>query len=489
MPHASQLGLVQVLEVASRPGLSEFALAGIVDGSGAFDSMIIDVVLCRRGARLVMPQIVAKLKASLTLSNIGRLKELLPVLESEKLVEQIAISDEQVIAQVKTRGSAAIYALRQDRQEVLLSKIRALVIAEPEAAEAVNLLGFLLDFDRGPSNADGPRPETIELATNWCLQFRNDAKIDSILHRLLWRKPIAKIISLSRERQAQADIHNKTFLLSGLLEAERKPNFKRVKKWFGEAERNNLDDFVVYSWLRASHGKGRAMEFAKAHLRTTVAPRWMVLSLMLERYQRSKHTYRWLGRFIKTRIGKKIIQSHMADIVRASPTKVNFELAKRVIKLAPIGDRCNIVNQLLAFTQDEELVAIAKCLVAESPDAPLSFRLVRRLCKIDPAFAVPWLADWAETALARQQYEAFVSILSVSSEPKYLEMARAVLFANDREGLPETFMGKANLLRQMLKHDQSPEFLAYIQAFLERQNHKIAEIKRLAKRCAEVLQP
>lgn len=489
MSHASQLGLVQVLEFASRPGLSEFALAGIVDGSGSFDSMIIDVVLCRRGARLVVPQIVAKLKASLTLSNIGRLKELLPVLESEKLVAQIAISDEQVIAQVKTRGSAAMYALRQDRQEVLLSKIRALVIAEPEASEAVNLLSFLLDFDRGPSNADGPRPETIELATNWCLQFRNDAKIDSILHRLLWWKPIAKIISLSRERQAQADIHNKTFLLSGLLEAEGKPNFKRIKKWFGEAERNSLDDFVVYSWLRASHGKGRAMEFAKAHLRTAVAPSWLVFSLMLERYQGSKHTNRWLGRFIKTRVGTRIIQSHMADIVRASPTKVNLELAKEVIGLAPIDARGKIVNQLLAFSQDEELVAIAKHLVAESPDAPLSFRLVRGLCKIDPAFAVPWLADWAETALARQQYEAFVSILSVSSEPKYLDMARAILFANDREGLPEAFIGKANLLRRMLKHDQSAEFLAYVQAFLERQNHSVAEIRWLAKSYAEVLQP
>jgi hypothetical protein len=88
--------------------------------------------------------------------------------------------------------------------------------------------------------------------------------------------------------------------------------------------------------------------------------------------------------------------------------------------------------------------------------------------------------------LPRQQYEALVSILGVSSEPKYLEMAHAVLSANDCEGLLEAFMDKANLLRQMLKHDQSPEFLAYVQAFLERQNHKVAEIKRLAKRYDKV---
>lgn len=486
MPHATQLDLVQVLEVASRPGLSEFALAGIVDGSGAFDSMIIDVVLCRRGARLLVPQIVAKLKTSLTLLNIDRLKELLPIVESEKLVEQIAISDEQIIAQVKTRGSAAIYALPRDRQDALLSKIRTLVIAEPEAVEAENLLGFLLDFDRGPSHFDRPSRETIELAANWCLQFRNDEKIDSILQRLLWRKPIAKIVSLSRERQAQADIHHKTFLLSGLMEAEGKPNFKRIKKWFSAAERNNLDDFVIYSWLRASRGKGRALEFAKTHLKRTVEPRYLVFCLMLERYQSSKHTHRWLGRFIKTRIGTRFIHSHMVDIVRASPTKANLELAKKVLKLAPMGDRCKIANQLLAFSPDEELVAIAMGFVAASPDAPLSFRMVRRLCKIDPAFAVPWLADWTETALPPQQYEALVSILSVSSESKFLEMAHAVLSANDREGLPEAFMDKANLLRQMLKHDQSLEFLAYVQAFLERQNHKVAEIRQLANRYDKV---
>ena len=189
---------------------------------------------------------------------------------------------------------------------------------------------------------------------------------------------------------------------------------------------------------------------------------------------------------MKRNVATEYVHSNMSEILRLSPTKQNLLLARQVLHFAPRTCQQEALAEMLRFEQDEELVSLAKLFVAESPDAPYSFLIVRRLCKVDPAFAVPWLAEWAETALPEQQYQAFASILNVTSEPKYLEEAQSILLANDRHGLPEVPETKANLLLQMLKHDRSSEFQDYIRNFLAQLIHPGAEVRRLARRFAEV---
>ncbi len=487
MRQIASFELVTILEHASHPKLADYALSTITDGSGHFDGFIFEVLLKRRGARLMLAQIVAKIKTSLTPSNLDILRDCLPAREFDELrVEaESAVSYEPLIESVRSRGSASIGFLSAEQRAVLFEKIREIVSSSPEEPCNDQLLHFLLLFEEGGIQRSVASLETIKLATEWCLQFPDDPKIGPVLSHILRMRPTASIIALGKKHQKTSDLHTKTTLLINLMRVDKKGNTERLKQWFAQAERNDFDSWLIWSWLAKGVSKARAEQYAKAFLKRVPRGGWSVLSFMLE-HPPNKQSRRWLARFLKRNVATEYVHSNMSEILRLSPTKQNLLLARQVLHFAPRVSQQEALAEMLRFEQDEELVSLAKLFVAESPDAPYSFRIVCRLCKVDPAFAVPWLAEWAETAMSQQQYQAFASILNVTSELKYLEKAHSILLANDREGLPEVPETKANLLRRMLRHDRSFEFQDYIRNFLAHQIHAGAEVRRLAKCFAEV---
>lgn len=487
MRQIASFELVTILEHASHPKLADYALSTITDGSGHFDGFIFEVLVKRRGARLMLPKIVEKMKTSLTPSNIDNLRDYLPAREFDELCieAESTVNYEQIIESVRSRGSASIGFLSTEQRAVLFGRIREIVSTSPEEACNDQLLHFLLLFEEGGIQRCVASLETIKLATAWCLQFPDDPKIGPVLSQLLRMRPTASIIALAKKHQETSELHTKTTLLINLMRVDKKGNIERLRKWFAQAERNNFDSWLIWSWLANGVSKARAEQYAKAFLKHVPEGGWSVLSFLLE-HPPSKQSRRWLARFLKRNVATEYVHSNMSEILRLSPTKQNLLLARQVLHFAPRTCQQEALAEMLRFEQDEELVSLAKLFVAESPDAPYSFLIVRRLCKVDPAFAVPWLAEWAETALPEQQYQAFASILNVTSEPKYLEEAQSILLANDRHGLPEVPETKANLLLQMLKHDRSSEFQDYIRNFLAQLIHPGAEVRRLARRFAEV---
>jgi hypothetical protein len=75
---------------------------------------------------------------------------------------------------------------------------------------------------------------------------------------------------------------------------------------------------------------------------------------------------------------------------------------------------------------------LAKQRVAQFPNAPDSFDLMRSLATIEPDLAVPWLFTWIETARFDQTCEAMITILRNAPSAENYHRAR-VWFAEREE--------------------------------------------------------
>ncbi len=461
------------------------ALASLDEG--AFDGWMISKLLDGRGATLLWPKIEQRLKQNLSLTNIARLADYLPWNEVTVLLEQARIDDSQLIDQIKDGHFPPIRVLQKERRERIYGNLRKIVTAESSSKHASTLLLFLLDFDRQSGADRFASEQSLKLATDWCLSFRDEQRVEQVLSRLLWMRPSQEIVRL-----AEAHLYNfewtmdTTFLLTGLMEATRgSQKTDWIDRWYEYSEPHGIDGWVISEWIRTTNCSRRALASAKNAIRFGCSDRQTLIRGMTEFLHR-KSVHRWMDRFIESNINRRLVRAIIPDVISRSPTKHNCALAKQAMKAASDEESGNILLELVKFTRDSEVVDLAKQRVSEFPNAPESFTLMCEIAKTDPAVAVPWLKEWIKTALPDQVGDGLTAIVVASPTPEHLTMAREWFSKVQQEELPVSTWRRARLVDAVLKVDPMEDTIHQALALLEKASDKTHPIlKRLSRRLTE----
>lgn len=132
--------------------------------------------------------------------------------------------------------------------------------AEGRNAETATLLLFLLDFDRQPGAGRFANQLSLELATEWCLEFSDEQRVQQVLSRLLWMRPSQEILRIAEAHLYQFEwTMDTTFVLTGLIQSGIPTS--RLYRVFPEAASPSyfaLPEFradVARIWCRSSSGK------------------------------------------------------------------------------------------------------------------------------------------------------------------------------------------------------------------------------------------
>ncbi|MBX3075045.1 hypothetical protein KF728_26950 [Candidatus Obscuribacterales bacterium] len=241
-----------------------------------------------------------------------------------------------------------------------------------------------------------------------------------------------------------------TLLLIALMNAKgRAQDPKWIKSWYLNADESSLDGKVVATHLRTTGGCRKSIGFARVALAIPVSDYMEVARALLPFYRR-KFFRRGFDRELKRNVRGRTVHHILPDLLKRAPSKRNRALAKQALKLALPEDAHRILLELLRHTDDPEVVRLAKQRVAQFPNAPDSFDLMRGLASIDPDLAVPWLFTWIETARFDQACEAMITILVNAPTPENFQAAR-VWFEERKELAIGAVRGSAFDLATLLK--------------------------------------
>lgn len=455
--------------------------------SGAFDGWMISTLLDGRGAKLLWPKIEQRLKQNLSLTNIARLADYLPWNEVTALLEQAQIDDTQLIDQIKDGRFPPIRVLPKERREHIYDQLRKIVKAESRSEHASTLLLFLLDFDRQSGADRFANEQSLKLATDWCLSFRDEQRVEQVLSRLLWMRPTQEVLRL-----AESHLYNfewtmdTTFLLTGLMEATRgSQKTDWIDRWYEYSEPHGIDGWVISEWIRTTNCSRRALVSAKDAIRFGCSGRQTLIRGMTEFLHR-KSVHRWIDRFIESNISRRLVRAIMPDVISRSPTKHHCELAKQAMKAASDEESGNILLELVKFTRDSEVIELAKQRVDEFPNAPESFTLMCEIAQSDSALAVPWITEWIKTALPDQVGDGLTAIVAASPTQEHLQMARDWFSKVEQEGLPVSTWRRARLLDALLKVDRQEETIQKASMLLHKASDKThPDLRRLSRRLGE----
>lgn len=223
-----------------------------------------------------------------------------------------------------------------------------------------------------------------------------------------------------------------THLLIALMNAKgRAQDPKWIKSWYLNADVSSLDGKVVATHLRTTGGCRKSIEFARDALAFPVSGYMEVARALFPFYHR-KFFRRGFDRELKRNVRGPTVHHIIPDLLKLAPTRRNRALAKQALLLAVPEDAQRILLELIRHTDDPEVVTLAKQRVAQFPNAPDSFDLMRSLATIEPDLAVPWLFTWIETARFDQTCEAMITILRNAPSAENYHRAR-VWFAEREE--------------------------------------------------------
>lgn len=475
------LDLIRKLEYNYDGESVERAVASL--DSGAFDGWIISNLLSGRGATLLWPRIEQHLKQSLSLKNIARLADYLPGPEIKMLLEQVEISDIDLIQNIKGGGFPPIRILPKERQQKLYDSLVSLVKADSNSEHVPDLLKYLLDADRRRGAEVPSDARSVQLASEWCLTFKNEKRIESVLSQLLYSCPSQELISLAESHLYDFSWSlETTFLLAGLMAATRASQ-KRfwIDYWYEQSEPHETDGWIISQWIRTTNCSRRAQKCGKNAL-DFQCPGEMTLFRGMADFLHRKSVRRWINRFIKSNIDSGFVRRVFPDVIKRSPTKYYRSLAKQAMKAANDEHYGDILLALVK-ARDGEAIELAKQRVNKFPDAPLSFKLMCQLSKSDPAAAVPWLKDWIRTALPEQMVDGLTAIVAVSPTAEHLQMARDCLKKVQQEQLPIYTWRRARLLDALLKVNPTESTIREATDLLDKATEKTHPVlRRLARR-------
>lgn len=248
--------------------------------------------------------------------------------------------------------------------------------------------------------------------------------------------------------------NDSTLLLISLMKAKgRGQNPKWIRLWYLNANESSLDGKVVATHLRTTGGCRNAIRYARAALAIPVSGYMEVARALFPFYHR-KFFRRGFDRELKRNVRGPTVHHILPDLLKLAPTKRNRTLAKQALLLAVPEDAQRILLELIRHTDDPEVVSLAKQRVAQFPNAPDSFDLMRSLATIEPDLAVPWLFTWIETAGFDQACEAMITILRNAPSSENYHRAR-VWFAEREEQARDSVRGSVFDLAALLANQST----------------------------------
>lgn len=441
----------------------ETALREFEKEPSSFDSWMIRILLQGRGAQSIWLRIEERLKSDLSLCNIAILSHYLPRNEIVELIAGSGISDEWIIQEIKEGKFPVIDVLPKERRVRIIEILRNIVMSDINAEFNETILLFLLGFDRGPNPKEKTNEQSVDVATEWCLRFRDDERIQQVLGRLLWQCPKAEIIRIAEDHVLNFKVNKRTtFLTTDLMKVTgRRRSLYLLDHWFdhSDSDTDELICHVISRWIFTTNGSREALKAGKDVIKDSYPGRYGVFFILIHFYSHHRKVVRrWMTRYVKSHTKKWFVRQIIPDILREYPTRRNCALAKQVLKeTSDVEQRHSILLALVKHSKDQDIVDLAKQDITNYPNAPRSFSMMCEIAKFDPGTAVPWITEWINTALPDQACDGLLVIATVSPTAENLKLVRDWLSTCDKNRLPVPTLTRAKLLERLLAIDPCTE--------------------------------
>lgn len=481
MKSDESLDTIQKLERNFDDESVERAIASL--DSGIFDGWMISTLLEGRGATLLWPKIEQRLKQNLSLKNIARLADYLPESECVLLLDQANIDDSQLIYDIKHGHFPPLRIIPKNRRELIYDKLRECVKTEGDSEYASTMLLYLLSFDRHARADRFANQQSLKLATEWCLSFGHEQRVEQVLSRLLWMRPSQELIRLAEAHLYKFEwTMDTTFLLTGLMQATKSSQKTHwIDRWYEYSEPHHIDGWVISEWIRTTNCSRRAFNSGKAAVSLGCSGRSTLIRGMTEFLQR-KTVHRWINRFIESNINRRLVRAIIPAVISRSPTKHHCALAKKAMNAANDKESDKILLELVKVSNDSEVVDLAKQRARDFPNAPESFGLMCDIAKWDSEVAVPWIKDWITTALPEQVGAGLTAVVAASPTQEHLHMVRKWLSKVEQEKLPVSAWRQARLLAVVLTVDRQNDIVRQASDLLSKASDKThPAMRRLAR--------
>lgn len=481
MKHKQSMDLSERLEREFDAASVELALEQI--GTNVFTTWFLPHLQKGRGAALLMPRITETLKQQVakhpTSAVITRSSAFLTENELDDALSKAELDESAVVEQIRNGKNPNPYLLPAERRLGLYQSLRSLISLDEFTEESKTILEYLLSAEQ--INNKIASAETRELATNWCVLFCGDTRIQNTLRHLMWMSPSPEIVRIAEAHMERAHWTIDTMLLlTSIMRTRGGDKIDRwVERWLNESEPSDQDGYVVAEYVKTSNCSRRSLRVAKFAISGAWGGAYWAL-LALISFSHRKPIDRWLKRGLRKNLRIWSVLEAIPKLLEYRPSKLNCELATEALKVAGTKQRQQVLMELVRHTADSEVLLIAKRQIEEFPDAPASFELMLCIAKTDPELAIPWLLEWNKTALANQVCLALIAVVKCSSSPEHLRLAKDFL----REKSSEiTWYRRAWLVCALLKREPTTELIDIGSKILETEAEKQHPAARKLTRC------